>query len=177
MTPPPFVLELSTFVAVRNENVGDCIASNKLPLGYPNGSKNYTGLRETPLAALERAKIFDDGPVTKHTYVLLNICFTPAGIAYYTLENAGQAHNFASVLSKMTYYKGEPIDWGVWHFLTDVPLHLEADDGTLLVHSEWEAIVELTDPSETTPAARKRKLDDMTELTAERTQRIGPGGA
>ena len=70
MTPPPFVLELSTFVAVRNENVGDCIASNKLPLGYPNGSKNYTGLRETPLAALERAKMVDDGPVTKHTHVV-----------------------------------------------------------------------------------------------------------
>ena len=73
MTPPPFVLELSTFVAVRNENVGDCIASNKLPLGYPNGSKNYTGLRETPLAALERAKMVDDGPVTKHTLSLIHI--------------------------------------------------------------------------------------------------------
>ena len=63
-------MELSTFVAGRDESVVDCIASNKLPLGYPNGSKNYTGLRETPLAALERAKMFDDGPVTKHTHVV-----------------------------------------------------------------------------------------------------------
>ena len=171
MSHVPFVQELSTFVAVHIDHVDDCIASNRLPLGYPNVSRNYTGLREFPLDAVERAKMFYAGEVTKHTHVLLNICFTPAGVAHYTVENAGQTHNFASILSKMTYHKGEPIDWGVWHFLTDVPLKLEADDGTLLVHSEWKPI----DPRETTP---KRKLDDTTELSAaRRPQRIGPGGA
>ena len=171
MIPPSCVPEFSTFVAVRLEDVDKCIAAKQIPLGYPSKWKTYTGLRETPLEALQRAQLHDKGEVTKHTYVMLNICFTPAGLAHYTLENAGQVHNFAPVLSKMIYRKKESTDWKVWHFLADLPLWLEADDGTLLVHSEWKPI----DPRETTP---KRKLDDTTELSAaRRPQRIGPGGA
>ena len=139
--PPAFVQELSTFVAVRKDHIDACMALNRAPLGYQSQGKKYTGLRETALDALERAKMYDKGQVTKHTYVMLNICFSPAGIAYYSAqENAGQAQNFAPVLSKTIYHNGST-DWKVWHFLTDLPLWLEAGDGTLLIHSEWKEIV------------------------------------
>ena len=153
MISPPVGTGLSTYVAVRR---GDVPSKNeKLPLGYPkNPWAKYIGLRERPQDALERAEKFEKErgktgvPVNSQNFVVLRFHFTHAGVAHFTLKNAGDTYNFASVLSKKVYdydnwHKRSPcFDWNVWHFLEALPLELEVN-GTVLIWTDVLSVEEV----------------------------------
>ena len=110
--------DLSTFVAVPINQIYHCAVANKLSLGFPG----FPGLCENALEALDRAKMYDMEEASKYTYMLLNMCFTPAGIAYF----------------------GENLLFGkAGTSCPDLPLRLKTEDGTVLVYSHWEGFEEI----------------------------------
>ena len=120
---------LTLFVAVHRAAVRACEDSGKLERCFL-GVKPYIGLRETGDAAMDRAKrVFFVTDVNKGTYVILKLSLSAEAVAHFTAASAGVEHQFASMLHKRTYYDG--VDWKVWHFCGDFPLHFPG------VLAEW----------------------------------------
>ena len=156
MIPPPAAPPAGTgllmYVAVRRVDLPS--EGTELPLGYPNPWKKYIGLRERPQDALDRAEKFEKErgktgvPVNSQNFVVLRFHFTHAGVAHFTLKNAGDTYSFASVLSKKVYHydnwhkKSPCFDWKVWHFLEALPLQLEVN-GTVLICTDVLSVEEV----------------------------------
>ena len=87
-------------------------------------------LREKLSDALDRG-IYTGA--TKQTHVVLDIQFSPLGVAHYTTLCQGPSYSYQPTLQKMTY-RGDK-DWKVWHFHGDLPLQAEDEQGNSLVTS------------------------------------------
>ena len=131
------VVALSLCSAVQQMDRAACERQNGIPMRYLAGGRDYIGLRERKPDAVERARMNSPGsPVTAETHVLVKINFTQAGVAHFTTRSAGANHNYAPILFKKVY-SDPTYDWKVWHFLEDLPLHLETSAGEPLVTSQW----------------------------------------
>ena len=95
----------------------------------------YIGLWETAEAAVERAARKHDH-VDKETHVILEIEFTPHGIAHFTTMCQGVDGQFQSTLFKKTYLDVSQ-DWGTWHFWGDLPLHAVDHLGIPLISAQF----------------------------------------
>ena len=102
--------------------------------GGPDQRK--VGLRETIEYAIQR-EIRVGGSFAKDTHVVVEIRFSPLGVAYYT--TLCQGPNYASMLEKKTYHQAT--DWLVWHFHEDLPLSAYDEEGNMLVTSYFGCIV------------------------------------
>jgi hypothetical protein len=106
------------------------ISDGTLRIEKTDGDKWKIGLRENLADAVERAtKIsgpIKDGvsqavlEISKESLVVLEITFTPLGLAHYTKMYTGPDYRFRPMLQKMSY-RGDT-DWKVWHFHGDLPL-------------------------------------------------------
>ena len=82
----------------------------------------------------QRTRLFHDR-VCRDTHCLLRVRFTPLGVAHYAVRCQGQEYKFCPTLFKKTY-RGDT-DWGVWHFLEDLPLNAYSSDGRPMIESDW----------------------------------------
>ena len=124
---------LTLYLVVHTDDVALCRASGSVPSRFVSPKKKIIGLRERAEDAIERYRL-NFGEIEKEKLVLLQDIFTPLGLAYFTTQTCGPANRFCSQLSKKTY--GTDVDWGVWHFVGDLPL----DQPHFLVAS-WSEIV------------------------------------
>ena len=83
--------------------------------------KDYIGLRVTPEAAMERYRQTFGATVPTEKLLVLCLNFTEKGFAHFASDICDQAHFFCPRLSKKTF-NDSTIDWGVWHFVGDLPL-------------------------------------------------------
>ena len=109
-------------------------AAGYYPVKQSGPDAGHIGLRETPADALDRAGLFHE-IVCKESHCLLRVEFTPQGIAHFVSRCQGSDHNHQSTLFKKTY-KGST-DWGVWHFLDNLPFTAVDEDGLLLIQTQW----------------------------------------
>ena len=133
--PQPQGLVLYKAVALADQAA--FAEEGKLPMKISGPDAGHVGLRESPDEALERASRFADR-VTKETHCVLEVEFTKLGIAHFTQLRQGAELWYSPTLFKKTY-RG-PTDWGVWHFLIDLPLHAVNEEGDVLIKSEWKFI-------------------------------------
>ena len=111
--------QLSLYLAVHKDDL-DCIkAHDHVPLRFTSPGKSTIELCEKMEDAVKRY-CWAFGPIPKEQLVLLQVVFTPLGIAHYTTENCGLPHNFQCRLSKKIWNDG--VDYGVWYFIGDLPL-------------------------------------------------------
>ena len=90
------------------------------------------GLRETLVDAVERTTKIS-GPISKDTHVVLEITFTPLGLAHYAKIYQGCDYGFQPMLQKKTYR--DATDWKAWHFHGDLPLQASDEQGNVLITS------------------------------------------
>ena len=94
----------------------------------------YIGFRETKDEAVLRAQqvgvLLEHGP-----YVMIEVEFSPLGVACFATMCEDGTHYFAPVLHKI-FQNGSPFrDRGAWHFTRDVPLHGFDPDGNKLLQT------------------------------------------
>ena len=106
----------------------------------PDGPDQWRlGLREDTRAAVDRVSMIRPqgrpvtGTPTQDTHDVLEIHFTPLGIAHFTQMCQGAEYGFGSLLSKQTYNDRLGTDHKVWHFHGDLPLHAVDENGGLLI--------------------------------------------
>ena len=73
------------------------------------------------------------------THVVLEITFTPLGLAHYAKICQGYDYGFQPMLQKRTY--PDATDWKVWHFHGDLPLQASDEQGNVLITSRLMEIV------------------------------------
>jgi len=84
------------------------------------GKPGLIGLRQDPEEARVRyMKIF--GEKNQANLVLFMFAFSSAGIARMTTQLTNAEHDFLPKLHKVKY-EHQTKDWGVWHFVGDLPL-------------------------------------------------------
>ena len=73
--------------------------------------------------------------VDKESHMVLEVTFSPFGIAYFTTSCGDEAYQFKPVLHKVAY--SGPADRGAWRFIRDLPLSMKSCHGDPMVSSEW----------------------------------------
>ena len=96
------------------------------------------GLRENVVDAVERTTKIS-GPISKDTHVVLEITFTPLGLAHYAIVITASDYGFQPMLQKKTYRDAK--DWKVWHFHGDLPLQASDEQGNVLITSKLMEII------------------------------------
>jgi hypothetical protein len=94
----------------------------------------YIGLRQRLEDAVARA-IKVGGACNKNSHGVLEVTFTPLGLAHYTTTCADSSYFYKPLLHKMEYW--DSTDWQVWHFLTELPLQASDMQGNLLIATRW----------------------------------------
>ena len=92
-------------------------------------------MRESPEEAIRRAEQAGD-PVAKHTHVILKVIFSTLGVAHFVTTCEDSSYNFQPILSKRCNWYATR-DKGAWHFIRNLPLSLNDDQGNILVTTEW----------------------------------------
>ena len=111
----------------------DCIESRgEVPLRFTSPKKSAIGLREDMEDAVKRYSLAF-GSTPREELVVLQIFFTPLGIAHFTTDNCGAEHGFQCRLSKRIWT--DDVDYGVWHFIG--PLPLGGDRSDPLMSMQW----------------------------------------
>ena len=96
------------------------------------------GLRENVEDAVVREEQIS-GSISKHTHFVLEITFTPLGLAHYAKICKGHNYSFQPVLQKMVFRDLQ--DWKVWHFHDDLPLQAQDEQGNVLISSRFREIL------------------------------------
>ena len=121
--PPTSVQGLTTglclYKVVSLTEITTILSDGTLRIEKTDGEKWKIGLRENLADAVERATKIS-GPINKESHVVLEITFSPLGLAHYTRMYMGPDYRFQPMLQKMSY-RGDT-DWKVWHFHGDLPL-------------------------------------------------------
>ena len=110
------------YLVVHQDDFAGFERSGSVQVRMVTPKKDYIGLRVTPEAAMERyRKTFGD-TVPQPELLMLCLNFTEKGFAHFASDICDQAHFFCPRLSKKVF-KDSSTDWGVWHFVGDLPLH------------------------------------------------------
>ena len=130
----PQSLKLYTFV--QRSEMHKCTEKNMLEI-----PKDWwhLGLRETPEEPLYRTGQVGER-VDKDTHVILQVIFSPLGVAHFSQTCEDQTHHFKPVLHKICNPNAYR-DKGAWHFIRALPLSMIDDNGNQLVTSEWKEII------------------------------------
>ena len=129
------------YLSVHQDDHTDVVKTGFVLLRtYSATRKTYIGLRKDRDAADDRAmQLFDKGSsIEKSTLKLLRIQFSHRGLAHYATKVHGADAAFATMFYKIVYsndYSGT--DYGAWAFHGDLPLQQRAEDGQVLIASEW----------------------------------------
>ena len=127
---------LKLYYCVQRSQMVQCLEENVLEI--PKGWW-HIGLRMTPDEAVVRAGQVGE-QVDKDTHVILQVTFSPHGVAHFTQTIMDQSYFFASVLhKKLKYY--DRCDTGAWRFHRNLPLSMTDDVGNLLIWTEFMLIL------------------------------------
>ena len=111
---------LALYVVLHKDDAEQMVRVQHLGSRHVSPSWPEIGLRQDPDQALERfKKIY--GTVDHSLLVMGQVLFSADGIAKWATELTNQTHDFMPRLYKKTFRKQEE-DWGVWHFVGDLPL-------------------------------------------------------
>ena len=114
------------------------MAEGVLRLPKHGKAAGHIGLRTSLQEALNREKIFSEH-INKHTHNVLEVRFTPLGLAHYTTISLGASVDFRLTLYKNVYWRYLN-EFGVWHFFDDMPLCCYDQNGNLLIQTTWHFI-------------------------------------
>ena len=141
--PEPASLVVHTMVS--KVFIGESIALNQLTMKMQCGVgqwkadraiTQYIGLREREDYAVDRAIMVEGRDhVNKDTHMILRVTFSALGVAHFGRYYQDSSLQFRQKLYKKSYYGN--IDWGVWHFVEDLPLSMIDEQGNTLVSSEF----------------------------------------
>lgn len=129
--PQPFIL----YKAVLTSEIDEICKKNYLKL---DPGLMYIGLRQSIQEALNRVEMVGD-QCSKQTHVILEVEFSPLGVAYFTTTYGDQSYGHLPVLKKI--WNGSHRDKGVWHFTNKLPLSLHDMQNNQLVKTKWMEIV------------------------------------
>ena len=118
---PPAASALTLYGVLHADKVESCLVQGSVPTRYLTPEKNYIGLRKDAKAAIERYRQIFGENTPKNQLAFLEVHFTAEGVVRFVTESCGPEDLFCSRLSKRTY-KDYSVDWGVWHFVGDLPL-------------------------------------------------------
>ena len=82
---------------------------------------DYIGLRESLEEAMKRYRLTFGDKVPTSELVMVCVNFTETGFAHFASDICDASHFFCPRLSKKTF-NDSTTDWGVWHFVGDLPL-------------------------------------------------------
>ena len=120
---------LALYVILHKDDAKQMVDTQRLSTRHVSPSWPEIGLRQKPSEAMVRyEKIF--GKYDPSNLVLVEVLFAAEGIAKWTTEWTNQTHQFMPRLYKKSFRNQEE-DWGVWHFIGDLPL----EDNTLVTVS------------------------------------------
>ena len=129
------------FWAVHPADYQGVVETGFVPrLDYAAEHDTYIGLSQNRDDAVARAmELFDEGSAMETgTILLLRIQFSHKGFAHYATRVLGPEEAFAPMLYKIIYpYDTSGQDYGAWAFHGDLPLQHSAEDGPVLITSEW----------------------------------------
>ena len=132
---------LEVFLAVHQDDRRLCEDKGEVPLRlYSATQKDYIGLRVSVEDAMERAfKISGQkADVSKHSYSILSVRFTPLGFSKYATHVLEGCAVFKTQLYKIVYpFDGRYKDYGAWAFHGNLPLDEKAENGDALVVTSW----------------------------------------
>ena len=83
---------------------------------------DYIGLRESLEEAMKRYRLTFGDKVPTSELAVVRVEFTQAGFAHFGSDICEASHFFCPRLSKKIY-NDSTTDWGVWHFIGDLPLN------------------------------------------------------
>ena len=132
---------LVSFLAVHPDDYEGVVETGLVPwLDYAAEHDTYIGLRENGDDAVALTmELFGEGSFMETGPIrLLRIQFSHKGFAYYATRVLGPEEAFAPMLYKIIYpYETSGQDYGAWAFHGDLPLQHSAEDGHVLITSEW----------------------------------------
>jgi hypothetical protein len=134
MTPPDGPQPLTLFGLFPRPQFEEFEAAGHVPL---NGAK-HIGLRQRLEDAIDRA-VKVDGACDKSSHAVLEVTFTPLGLAHYTTTFANKENYYKPILNKVQYWDEQ--DWQVWHFLQELPLEAKDEQGNVLITTQWREII------------------------------------
>ena len=82
---------------------------------------DYIGLRESLEEAMKRYRLTFGDKVPTSELVVVRVAFTETGFAHFASDICDASHFFCPRLSKKVF-NDSSTDWGVWHFVGDLPL-------------------------------------------------------
>ena len=115
--------QLELYLVLETDDAATCCRHAEIAPRYA-GRGDYIGLREAQAAAIERARMVSTSPspeVGAATHRMFKFSFTTAGIAHYTVRNAGERYFYQPILYKKIYW--DRINYGVWHFSGNLPFN------------------------------------------------------
>ena len=132
---------LDVFLAVHRDDRRVCEDKGEVPLSlYSATQKDYIGLRVSVEGAIERAMKISGHKtqVSKHSYDILSVGFTPLGFSKYATHVLGADSLFRTQLYKIVYpFDGTYKDYGAWAFHGNLALDENAEKGDALVVTSW----------------------------------------
>ena len=120
--------EFVLFGCMPKEHAADCLQAGYVT-AFGQQTHSYIGLRENAQEAFQRMVHFVRNP-RGQDYHIFRVCLTPRGMLHVTTQMVDVAGT--PLLFKKKYKDGR--DWGVWHFMGDIPVELkDSSSGDLLV--------------------------------------------
>ena len=140
---PEVVFE--AFVGIHKDDKVTCELLGAVPRRvYARAEEDFIELAMNLPQAAERAmQLFGSScGLTRQSVLVLRVQFTAQGFSKYAAATRGSEWNFCPTLYKRYCWKNhDHMDDGVWAFHADLPLDERADNGQVLVLSEWFALV------------------------------------
>ena len=109
------------YLVVHQDDFAGFERSGSVQVRMVTPKKDYIGLRETPEEAMKRYRLTFGDKVPTSELVMLCVNFTEKGFAHFASDICDASHFFCPRLSKKTF-NDSTTDWGVWHFVGDLPL-------------------------------------------------------
>ena len=133
------------FVGIHKDDKVTCELLGAVPRRvYARAEECFIELAMNLPQAAKRAMQFFGSccGLTRQSVLVLRVQFTAQGFSKYAAATRGSEWNFGPILYKRCCWKNhDHMDDGVWALHADKPLEERADNGQVLVWSEWFALV------------------------------------
>ena len=126
-TPHP----LQLYIFVKKSQIADITQKHMLEIP-PDWW--HIGLRATIKEAKIRAEQVDKS-VSKDTHFVLQVTFSPLGVAHFVTTFGDESYKFQPILSKV-WNRSPGVDKGAWHFNQHLPLSMSDDNDNPLIWTE-----------------------------------------
>ena len=109
------------YLVVHQDDFAGFERSGSVQVRMVTPKKNYIGLRESFEEAMKRYRLTFGDKVPTSELVMLCVNFTETGFAHFASDICDASDFFCPRLPKKTF-NDSTTDWGVWHFVGDLPL-------------------------------------------------------